>query len=147
MKISWGTRIALLYIGFVVMIISLVTATFFNKAELVASNYYDQEIVFQKRLDAAKAANALHERLLIREEGNKVVLRFPSTMPSAGITGTANFYAASNAGADRKFPIQIENGKEWTVERSKLTSARYEVQVSWAANGQDYYQTIPLNVE
>ncbi len=136
----------MLYIGFVIMIVALVGATFFHKSELVADDYYEQETNFQKRLDASQAANAMGEPLRIKEEGSDIVLRFPAAFAGRIVTGTAHFYSASNAGADRSFPIHLSGANEWHVPRSRLTTARYDVQVSWAAGSTDYYQTLPLNL-
>lgn len=146
MRISWDTKIAILYISFVLMIVTLVSATFFHKSELVADNYYEQETTFQKRINATQAANALSEPLRIQEEGSDIVLKFPEAFSGQGICGSVHFYAAADAGADRTLSIQLPSGGEWRIRRAKLAAAAYEAQISWAAGGKDYYSSIPLNL-
>ena len=51
---NWGTKITLVYVGFVMLIVSLVFISATNKSELVAADYYEQELKFQDRIDAVK---------------------------------------------------------------------------------------------
>ncbi|MBW7914094.1 MAG: FixH family protein [Taibaiella sp.] len=59
MKFGWGSRIALLYGGFVVLIAALVTGSMRQDFDLVADDYYQQEIAYQNVLDAGKNQSAL----------------------------------------------------------------------------------------
>lgn len=144
MRISWGTKIAFLYGGFVVMILALVSATFRHKNELVTEDYYQQETVFQKRLDAARAAQTLEEPLLLTGNSQTLILTFPVRFSGKEISGNVHFYAPSHAAADRSFPLTNLQDRKWIMSREKLATVPYEVQVSWAADGVDYYQTLQL---
>lgn len=145
-NISWGTKIAILYCSFVAMILSLVVATTFKKTDLVADDYYQQEIVFQKKLDAANAGVALKDPLQIHTSQQAVELSFPADFAGKNITGNIHFYAPADAAADRKIPINTASGS-LSIECGKLAKALYEVQVSYTVSGKDYYQSLPLNLQ
>jgi hypothetical protein len=146
MKISWGTKIAGLYIGFVVMMISLVTATSFNKPDLVAEDYYAQEIAFQKRLDATRSGNALKEAVQIEKTAEEIIIRFPDEFRDKLITGELHFYAPAGSAADRRIPLQTsDNG--CVVSRKSLARVPYEVRISWTVSGKDYYQANSLDLQ
>lgn len=147
MKISWGTKIAFLYGGFVVLILSLVAATFRSSTELVTEDYYQQEVGFQKKLDASRAANALHDPLQVTANDQLLTIRFPERFAGQPLTGKVKFYAPTRAAADRNFDLSDVHGGQWTVSREKLLPVPYEVQVSWNAGGTDYFQKIALNLQ
>jgi hypothetical protein len=56
---NWGLRIVLVYIGFVAMILTLVFKARSEKIELVAPDYYEQEIVYQNRIEALQNMRSL----------------------------------------------------------------------------------------
>lgn len=145
MKIGWGTKIAILYIGFVVMILTLVGATFFTKTELVADDYYHQETIFQKRINALNASAALRDSLTLTVNETTVDLHFPQSNQNQPIKASIHFYAPSSATADRLYE---KTTVDQTIhfDRSKLRPIPYEMQVNWQMNGKDYYQAIALNL-
>lgn len=145
MKISWGTKIAALYIGFVLMIITLVAAATMTKTDLVADNYYQQEIGFQKRIDATKAALELYQPASLTESTNNIDISFPAVFKGQDLKAKVHFYAAANSSADKNFDVETTDA-QWQVSKSKLAHAAYEVQISWQSGGKDYYQSLPLNL-
>lgn len=144
-RISWGTKIAMLYSGFVVLILSLVIGTNFRKSELIADDYYQQELTYQQKIDAAAATATLKETVTVSADATSVLIRFPEAFSGQAVTGSIHFYAPSSAKADRVIPVQSNNGI-MTVDRSKLAAVMYEVQISWSVNGKAYYQSVPLNL-
>ncbi len=146
MKISWGTKIAFLYSGFVVMIVALVITSFRQNVELVTEDYYQQELVFQKHLDAARAANALHDPLRITANDETLTIRFPERFATQTLNGKVLFYAPTKAAADRNFTLQDVQGGQWTVSRKELSSVPYEVKVSWNTGEKEYFQKVKLNL-
>jgi hypothetical protein len=143
---NWGAKIAVLYGGFVILIVSLVTGTFYNKSELVAGDYYHKETIFQQQLNAEQAARSLGEPLQLQLSAGILRLRFPASLAGQEITGTAHFYAPANASADRSISMDSIREGKWSLSRDKLANANYEVQVSWTAAGKNYYQALPLNL-
>jgi len=146
MSINWGTKIAILYIGFVVLILSLVIATTFQKTSLVSENYYHDETIFQQRINAMQATESMHDSILVHADANKVNLDFPKQFDGKAVTGSVHFYAPANEDADRIIALNTNNSSV-VVERNKLAKARYEVQVSWTVSGKEYYESLPLNLQ
>ena len=54
MRISWGIKITMLYMAFVVLIVTMVVASSHQHFDLVSDKYYADEIVYQKTIDAGK---------------------------------------------------------------------------------------------
>lgn len=146
MHISWGTKIAFLYIGFVALIVSLVAATMFKKTDLVADDYYHQETVFQQKLNAANASAAINDPVSIRVEKEELVLQFPAIEQQGLLTGSIHCYAPSDAAADRTIPLKTSEST-FRISRKELKQIPYEIQVNWAAGGKSYYQSFAINLQ
>ena len=58
MKFTIGHAITIVFISFTVYILSFVYRSFTNEVDLVAEDYYAQEIAYQDRID--HIANAKH---------------------------------------------------------------------------------------
>ena len=52
MKLNWGNWIAVAYSVFVLFIIAMVYLAFGEKWDLVAENYYEQEIQYQDKINS-----------------------------------------------------------------------------------------------
>ena len=146
MNISWGTKIAILYSAFVVMIISLVVASSRKKVDLVSDNYYQQEVAFQQQIDAEQARTALRDSVTLEVDETNISLIFPQIFASKNIATDIRFYAVVDGSADRSFSINTNNGRVIIV-RKKLACVPYEIQVSWTLDKTKYYQAIPLNLK
>jgi hypothetical protein len=132
---NWGTRIAIGYGAFVVFILSLVVMAFQQDFDLVADNYYEQEIAYQGRID--QMTNA-------KNDGQKVDI----------IKSEANVQLAfSNAANDVKVHIfrPSDDTKDIVMEEASVDSyitvptdqfipGKYLVKVEWKVNEQTYYQ-------
>ena len=63
LKISWGTKIATLYIGFVGLIILMVSMSMRQRVDLVSEDYYNRELAYQDKINEIK-----------HEAGNDILL-------------------------------------------------------------------------
>lgn len=145
MKLNWGFGIATLYSGFVVFMMCMVSATFYSKTELVADDYYHQETIFQSRLDAKKATAQLSAPLHTSKDANgNLSIVFAKEQTGKMLTGHVLIYHPACAANDRTETFTTAEGAI-TIDQQKLNKPPYELQVSWKADGQDYYQTIASN--
>ena len=71
---NWGWKITLVYSLFVVGILTLVFKARSEKVDLVATDYYAQELAFGKRIEAQRNAGELSERPVIRQDSYDLVL-------------------------------------------------------------------------
>lgn len=145
-KIGWGTRIAILYGGFVILIASLVTLSMKQDFSLVSDDYYKEELAYQSTIDASKNSSMLSEPANISVYKKEIVVRFPAEFAGKNIEGTAHFYSPVATSLDRKFEIKASDNT-MHIERKEMASGRYIVKLSWAADGKTYYQETNLNLD
>jgi nitrogen fixation protein FixH len=144
-KLGWGTRIAILYCGFVVLIIVLVAGSMRQSFDLVTPDYYSQELKYQDVIDAGKNQTALSAPLQISTGERSITINFPSEFLSKSINGTVQFYSPVNSAWDKQLDIAVVNNV-MNVQKSILRPTRYIVKVSWQADSKKYYQESELNI-
>lgn len=138
MKWNWGYGIATLYIGFVLMMVSLVVMSMGRKVDLVTDKYYDEEVKFDSKLAKMKRSNALTESVswLVNDEG--IVIQFPTDLQGAP-TGQVQLYCPANSDQDRSFAIQSLDNNTLTIPRQSLEKGRYQLQIDWSMGGVEFW--------
>jgi hypothetical protein len=145
MKINWGTRIAILYGGFVILIVVLVAGSMRQSFDLVAPDYYGQEIKYQQVIDASKNQSALSAPASIYAGAQTVTIDFPAEFIGKEIMGNVQFYSAVNAAWDKVIHINASNNT-MVIPRQGLHNANYKIKLTWNSEGKEYYQETDLNL-
>jgi hypothetical protein len=138
LNISWGTKIAVLYIGFVLLIGTMVFMCMRQKIDLVSDDYYEKELAFQSKINEMNNANSLSEKIthVINEDG--IYLQFPAQFKDQIVNGNVYLFRPSDASKDFRTSIQLENLK-LKIPPQKLTKGMYKMQISWSANDISYF--------
>lgn len=138
MKISWGHKILIVYLGFVVGIMVLVFLANNQKFDLVTSNYYDAELKFQNVIDQKQRVAELSAPPKISHSVNTVSIQLPDEFLNKEVKGELYLYRPSDASKDLK--ANFTTAKSFVeVALNKNFSGAYEVKLSWQANGKTYY--------
>ncbi|MGN6567173.1 MAG: FixH family protein [Flavipsychrobacter sp.] len=145
MQINWGTKIAILYLSFVALIVTLVVSSMHQKFDLVSKDYYKQEIEYQRVIDASKNQAALSAPVAITKSGNEVIVNFPQDFKNKSISGTIQFYSPIDASMDKQFNIAAMNNS-MAINNKDLQKTNYKVKLSWQADGKNYYQESDINM-
>jgi len=138
MKINWGVGITMLYLGFVVMILVLVGMSASQKIDLATEHYYEEELIFQDKIDKTKRANKLSEPLTWEVNDEGLNLHYPKILSGKMITGTIKLYCPSNDRNDRSFDINPESNQQF-IPASKIPAGRYKLQIDWKNDGITYF--------
>ena len=144
-KLNWGARIALLYVGFVLLIATLVVSSMRQSFDLVTPDYYDQELKYQDVIDAGKNQATLSAPVALEATEQVIHIRFPDEFRGNTLKGTVQFYSPVNSTWDKKFDIvAMENAM--SVPRTAIRATNYKVKITWEAAGKQYYQESELNL-
>ncbi len=140
MKINWGTGIVLAFIAFIGFILFFVVRMNMDDRanhDLVTEEYYKNELVFQKEIDAEKEANTLPFPLeIIRAEEGLQIL-FPKDMDPTKISGTVSLYRPSNKHLDFDLPLSLSNA-HLLIPDKRLLDGRWDIKVNWNYQGKNY---------
>lgn len=144
---SWGTKIFMLYGGFVALIAFLVVSSMRQNVDLVAEDYYQQELQYQNRIDQTDAAMKSGFSPAIVVNDSHVNIVFPDTVRSIGITGEVVFYRPDNKALDYSEKIILDNTGKMSIARSKFSAGMYQTKVKWMSAGQDYYYESTIHIK
>ncbi len=145
-KINWGARVALLYIGFVALIITLVYRSMNEDFDLVTKDYYGEEIRYQEVIDAGKNQAALSAPVGFSQAGDEVEVHFPQEFIGKEMKGSVQFYAAVNAQWDKTFELHIQDARA-TVSVAGMQPATYTLKLKWEEGETPYYQETKFTIQ
>lgn len=137
MKLNWGARIVILYVGFVVLILFLVFRSFQVSVDLVTEDYYQQELDFQNIINKKANANKLPEGLTYKLNGKKVSFSFPSNQQD--IEGHINIYRPSNKNFDRIVEIELDEENKIDLDLVDSPNGLYKMKIDWTNESIGYY--------
>lgn len=136
---SWGKKIAILYIGFVVLIMTMVSLTMREKVDLETPDYYEQELKFQDKIDKMSRAEQLNEPLTWRIMNDGLVISFPAELSSQKPAASIHLVRPSDATLDKNFELKPDTLTSRFISLSGLKKGVYKLQVDWSAGETTYY--------
>jgi hypothetical protein len=137
---NWGTKIALIYGGFVAFVIAMVVLCVKqNDIHLVSKEYYKEEIAYQDQIDKLTNTQQLHGQMGFQYIGEKqeVEFFFPKSLSDA--TGEILFFRPSDARKDVKIAVNMDEAGKQIVPVSSLNKGLWKVKVKWNAQNKDYF--------
>lgn len=143
---NWGARIAALYIGFVVLIITLVSMAVSQRLDLVTPEYYAEELKFQDKINSRNAAHALKEPLQWTVSKNQIEIKFPDEFANQNIEGEILFFRPSDARMDKKVAVQPVELVQ-IIPTNQFPEGYFEMQISWNAGGKSFYNEASIRID
>ena len=139
---NWGWRIAIFYGTFVVFMVGMVVLAFQQDFDLVAEDYYEQEIAYQGRIDQLTNAKDDHQKVMVSNSDGMVQLSFASPVQEVKI----HFFRPSDDTMDFKVE-EASVDSELNVPIDKFSKGKYLVKVEWKNNGKTYFQEDDLFID
>jgi len=134
---SWGKGIFIFYSLFVVALLSVVYFSFTQDVNLVAEDYYTQEIAYEDQITRIKNTESLSEKPTVVLKNGYVELSFPKRINPKG---NILFFRPSDASKDRRLPIALgANGKQ-LLDFSTQQNGKWIVKLTWTHEESEFYQ-------
>lgn len=138
----WGTGIALVFLLFCAGIFLLVYSAATSSVDLVADDYYERGIDYEKRIGAIERARE-GGAPKVKSLGDAVEVEFRSPL-KAGTVGTIVLYRPADRRMDLSVPLSLDSLATQRITSSRLSPGLWRVQISWSSSGQEYYAETPL---
>jgi hypothetical protein len=135
---NWGTRIVIMYLGFVALIVTMVVYSMRQQVDLVTPDYYAKELKYQSNIDKANNHNQLNSSLKCTLNGDNIIIEFPEEHKSETITGEVLVYKPSDAKSDKIINIEATNG-QMIIPASVFSKGMYKVKIDWIVNEKSFY--------
>jgi hypothetical protein len=123
------------------MTLSMVFYFMQQDVDLVAKDYYRQEIQYQDQIDKITNARSLKEPVNFEylAQENMIKIHFPSAHVQGGISGTIELYRPSNANEDRLVQVKPSSDGKQLIKVGDLSLGFWKIKISWSSGGKDYY--------
>ena len=77
---NWGHKITISFILFAIIIITMVTIAMRTDVNLVAPDYYEEELAYQEQIDRSKNFQGLSNKPTVQKIDNQILVTFPSEL-------------------------------------------------------------------
>jgi len=134
---SWGNKILVAYVSFVVLMIFLVYKSVNTQFDLVTKDYYKDELRYQDKIDGLNNAAKL-KALTINQDASNVILQLPEEMKGLKLSGEIWFYCVTDAQKDKKINLQVNDSARQIIPKSALFATNYLVKVNWKSGSTLY---------
>ncbi|MDO9375175.1 MAG: FixH family protein [Bacteroidota bacterium] len=135
---NWGYKILIVYLVFITGILFLVFKASSQNQDLVATDYYEQELKFQDRIDETARGNALSSKVAVQVLDQSLMIKFPPEMTGADITADVLVYCIADKTKDLKKTIETSTGVASLPIAANLHGL-YDVKIAWRAKGLGYF--------
>ncbi len=107
--------------------------------DLVTTDYYAEELVYQDRIDQMNNANALGEKLELKLSEAGLLLQMPSGLKGKTAEARVEMYCVTEA--DNDFTLEKDDWQvaDLAIPREKLASGRWTAKVTLKIDGKGYY--------
>jgi nitrogen fixation protein FixH len=110
-------------------------------SDLVAGDYYEQEVRYQSQMDRATRTKALGDSASVRYESTNhvITIAIPPGHRRDLSSGTVHLYRPSAAGMDRRLELQVDTEGTQRVDAGNLPPGLWNVKVSWKVAGEEFF--------
>ena len=137
----WPTGI----IGFFVIAIcgaaAFITWAVRQNADMVSHGYYEDEILYQKKIDTLNRTQPFARGVSVTYESGEqgILVTLPAVHARRRPAGTIQLYRPSDPRLDHAEPLALNAAGTQRVSAKNLRSGLWKVRILWTAGGQDYY--------
>ncbi len=125
------------FVLFAAFILFMVVRAFQEDFDLVAEDYYAQEINYQNKLRQKANLYKLNDKVSIFRENGHLILSFPK---NTTCSGEIHFYHISRKIFDKKFTIDLDVGNRQIIKLSELAAGQYSANITWGDGNKEYFQ-------
>jgi len=137
----WPVSIIVFYAFAICGVVTFVIYSTRHHVDLVAADYYEQEVRFQDQLDRANRATSLQAPAKVdyNAASRLITVSMPADHLQPSLKGWIQLYRPSAANLDQKLPLAVDVSGQQFIDGKILTDGLWHVRVSWNLNGADYY--------
>lgn len=129
---------------FLLFIFSLIFGFMAQDLQLVATDYYEQELSYNQKKEAIHNAEKIDSMLILKKAGGFFELTVPAGIALHLKSGTAHFYCPSDAKADRVMNLQPNSEGKFILRADGLKNCPYRLKVSLDDGAQKYFKEFYL---
>ncbi len=137
----WPVTIIVFFSVAICAAVSVVIFCMRQKVDLVAADYYDQEVRYQDQLDRINHASSLQApaKVEYNTATRRITVSLPAEHLNQSLKGWIQLYRPAASGLDQKLALDVDATGAQIIDAKSLNDGLWHVRVSWKQNGTDYY--------
>lgn len=139
---NWGKGITIALVLFIGFIVSLGVILMQQDVDLVAEDYYQQEIDYETQISAESNAKKLDDKPTFVQDDNYFIVKVPE---GEFAKMTLEMSRPNNSDKDKKF--DIVGTKTFMVEKSSLDAGQYGIALRYEHEGKPCQQKTSVFIE
>ena len=143
---TWGNKLLLVFIGFALLMSTMVYKCAKQNFELVSKDYYNDELRYQDKIDGVNNANKL-SNVEVAQTANEVSIQLPKELNGLASKGQIWFYCANSSLNDRKMPVKANSNGLILINKRKLAKTHYRLKMNWETGTEKFYNEQSLVVK
>lgn len=145
----WQSGILISIVIFLLIWIGLVLFTLYHRHDLVSSDYYAQELTYQKQIDDKRRSLKLNNPLQINfnTASRLLNLRFPTQFSPLAIQGSVALFRSSDKNLDRSYKIAPDSLNTQNIDLSTFIKGPWTVIVKWSVDSADFYDEYEIQIK
>lgn len=144
---NWGHKITVVIAIFILAMVSMVYLAFQQTNDMVDTNYYDKELKYQLKIDAAQNLNAASNEVLVTQYEKNVRVLLPKSLIQNFANGKLEFLKSDDKNKDLNLTFQPDSSGSFTIEGKKFSRGLYKVRLQWESDDKSYYREQDIMLE
>jgi hypothetical protein len=125
--------------------VGMVTISSNNKNELVAKDYYAQELKYQDRINAIDNEKRLAKSIDVSIQEKNILISFPGET-AKDFSGEIIFFRPSDASKDVMIKMAFDKSGAQLISKNILAKGVYKLCLSWKSGNKNYYKEQVINI-
>lgn len=145
---KWTHPGNILLAGFGLLLIlmaALVYASIKQDIPMVSKHYYEMELQYQDRINAAANAADYNDQFGVSQTEQQVSLQLPPDLASSMQSGSAYFYSPANDQLDKTLALHPNTNGLYSFDKAGLPGRNYRLKVSLTSGGKAFYKEFNIN--
>lgn len=125
---------------FILWTIGFVVFSGFHRVELVADDYYEQELKYQAEIERLQRARALTVSPSVRYDAARrsIVVTLPGDQARLNPTGSIHLFRPSASRFDQSVALEIAPDGVQHIDASRLPGGLWRARLTWTTAGQTF---------
>ncbi len=117
-----------------------------QKVDLVAENYYEQEVKFQGQYNSMVNSNQVENTVIVQKEGSVYKINMPAKFKDKIVAGSVIFFRPDDSKLDFNLALSPVNGQQ-EIALNSLKKGAWRVKINWTSESVSYYQEDKLYID
>lgn len=141
-SLNWGKSILVVYIGFVLLMVFMVYMASMQDFDLVAKDYYQQEIAYQTKIDANKNQINSNNTWQIKSNSTQIEISLANFTANKKPISKIEFYRPSNSKLDVIKELELNAEGKMFFSTQNFKTGPYLIKINYTIDNKNYFEQI-----